>query len=140
MKYYYLSFRLSRPWLPTSRWCYKDCHCASVESRPVDAPLASPLKPISLGWAFHTEQRLSITSEREEVGEINVLHDWEVKRATVTADSGGGLLTMHHRRISFQVFFDCLSVLVGWGATRREGQFHFRPTKLFLCFSSHFNQ
>lgn len=133
----------------TSRWCYKDGHCASVESRPVDAPLASPLKPISLGWAFHTEQRLSITSEREEVGEINVLHDWKVKRATVTTDSGGGLLTTHHRRIRFQVFFDCLSIFcvffgwggVGWGrgAMRREGQIHFRPTKLFLCFSSHFN-
>lgn len=73
-----------------------------MESRPVDAPLASLLKLIGLGRAFHTEPRLSITAEREEVGEINVLNDWKVKRATGTAESGGGLLTMPYRTISYQ--------------------------------------
>lgn len=37
-----LLFRLSRPWLVNNPESYKDCHYASTQSRPVDAPLASP--------------------------------------------------------------------------------------------------
>lgn len=45
-----------------------------------------------------------------------MFYDQEAKRAAITADSGGGLLTMHYRRISFQHFFFVL--FFWWGRVR----------------------
>lgn len=51
-----------------------------------------------------------------------MFYDREAKRAAITADSGGGLLTMHYRRKSFQHYF--LFSFFWWGGrgrSRREG-------------------